>query len=1038
MGGTLQRLNIINRLKLGRKLALMTSGLLLPIGYFVALYVTEMNDRIAFGDREIAGVEYLEPVMKLQESLMAHRGLANILLNGDQSVKDELEITQGKIEKLIEGVGAQNARHGAVLKTKKTWRTIRSQWKGLRGELVSLKPEESFSRHSALVASLIELTADVGATSNLILDPDLDSYSLMDNVVAKIPALLENVGQLRGKSAILAARSGLTLEERVDLMQLAGDIRKDLAGAKRNLAVAFDANSSLKSRLSGPMEQLSGTAESFLETVAEKVVRAEGGAAPADLFVAGSRTIEAASALSGSTSVALADLLDARVSRFRQARNKAIVGGGIGILLTLLFAFVMTRGITRVVRSTIGVFNRIAAGEYNNPIELDRGDELGELLRNLNGMQTQLRDRIAEDRRQAVENLRVKVALDNVPTNVMMIDANNTIIYLNKAVAEMFRRVEDNIRKELPHFSADRLIGHSIDEFHKNPEHQRRMISELTGSKSYEVKIAGHAFQAAVTPVLDEQGKRLGVVAVWDDLTEQLRAQDQVQGMVYGGKKGHLNWRIEVDKFEEGFLKQLGNSFNEMFDVYEKSFQEVTESVKRLAEGDLTSQIKGHYEGQYAVLRDAVNACGAQLMEIVSEIRSVSERVCVSSRQIAEGSLELSRRTQEQAASLEQTASAMEELTGTVKQNADNAQQANQFAASARDQAEQGGKVAENAVAAMETINAASRKIADIIGVIDEIAFQTNLLALNAAVEAARAGEQGRGFAVVASEVRSLAQRSATAAKEIKGLIKDSVAKVDEGSRWVNESGRALDEIVTSVKKVSDIVAEIAAASQEQSLGIEQVNQAISQMDEATQQNAALVEETATATEAMEESARQLQERVAFFRISEGSAAGSHEFREQAEKFFVERRGPDRPFAQRKVDFNMARSKHLSWKTRLRAFLDGKEAMTVAQATSHHDCDLGKWLYGAGLKEYGHLPEMQKLENEHAEMHGVVKRVVELKTSGDAVRAEQEYAKVGPLSGSIIALLDAMEKRLSTAKTPQLDPMNKVAASAGGEIWEEF
>jgi methyl-accepting chemotaxis protein len=188
----------------------------------------------------------------------------------------------------------------------------------------------------------------------------------------------------------------------------------------------------------------------------------------------------------------------------------------------------------------------------------------------------------------------------------------------------------------------------------------------------------------------------------------------------------------------------------------------------------------------------------------------------------------------------------------------------------------------------------------------------------------------------------------------------------------------------------------------------------------------------------MEASAKQLQERMAFFRIGGESAAGTQEARRHTEKPVVERRGPDRPFAQRKVDFNVARSKHLSWKTRLRAFLDGKEAMTVAQATSHHDCDLGKWLYGAGLKEYGHLPEMQKLEKEHAEMHGVVKRVVELKTSGDAVRAEQEYAKVGPLSGSIIALLDAMEKKLLHAKLPQLVPVDKAAAGAGGDIWEEF
>jgi methyl-accepting chemotaxis protein len=227
----------------------------------------------------------------------------------------------------------------------------------------------------------------------------------------------------------------------------------------------------------------------------------------------------------------------------------------------------------------------------------------------------------------------------------------------------------------------------------------------------------------------------------------------------------------------------------------------------------------------------------------------------------------LSHRTQEQASALEETASSMEEITSTVKQNADNAYQANQLAANARTQAEQGGAVVSKAVAAMAAINHSSKKIADIISVIDGIAFQTNLLALNAAVEAARAGEQGRGFAVVADEVRKLAQRSAEAAKEIKTLIGDSVEKVEGGTRLVDETGQVLTEIVTAVKKVSDIVAEIAAASQEQSTGIEHVNKAVMQMDEMTQQNAALVEEAAAASESVDAQAQSLQQLVAFFKV---------------------------------------------------------------------------------------------------------------------------------------------------------------------------
>jgi methyl-accepting chemotaxis protein len=703
----------------------------------------------------------------------------------------------------------------------------------------------------------------------------------------------------------------------------------------------------------------------------------------------------------------------------------------------------------------VRIIDKLAAGDYSESIETSGNDVVVPLMRALKNTQATLERRALEGRRatdisadQLAQFQRLQAALETVTSCVMIADKDRKIIYMNPAVTQMMKNAEADLRKVFPGFDTDRLIGSSMDQFHKNPMHQQRILSELSSIHKAQINVGGRAFGLTASPIIDAQGQRLGSVVEWFDRTTETRFHDQMNQIVeatangmlsvraqpeeldegmyrniakginsvlealinpltmatkyigdisrgeipekitaeYKGDflalrknlnvsigvlsglitcqqlmaeehgKGNIDWMIDADRFQgayktvverinemvtshietnkkamhcvkefgegnfdapldqfpgqkafinttieqvranlkalitdtdmlvqaaieghletradagkhQGGYRRIVKGINDTLDAIVAPINEVVWVMGALAKRDLTEKITTSYQGTYARLCDNVNVSVDNLAQAVTTIREATDSINTAAKEISAGNADLSHRTEQQAASLEETASSMEELASTVKQNAENAKQANQMALTAADVAGKGGNVVQQVVNTMNAINESSRKIVDIISVIDGIALQTNILALNAAVEAARAGEQGRGFAVVASEVRNLAQRSAAAAKEIKALIGDSVEKVEDGSKQVLEAGKTMEEIVTSVKRVTDIMSEIAAASVQQSSGIEQVNTAVAQMDEATQQNAALVEQAAAAAESLEEQAATLSETVDQFRL---------------------------------------------------------------------------------------------------------------------------------------------------------------------------
>jgi methyl-accepting chemotaxis protein len=850
---------LMSRLGFALKLGLI--GALFVIPFFAVVYFlhAQISSDIDAGETERAGIEQIEPARRLLEAVQTHRRESQLAFTGDAAARAKLPALAATADNELEALRKLASRSSVSLAEEGDLGEIAQAWGALKkgGETSS---QDSFAKHTALLDKILECIFKITSKSALGLEPE----SFKTEFQALLQSLKKNAAE----------------------NDVANPVSSKLAYALFDIS-AKDLDGSLSTRVAGLQNRLS------------MILVGTGAVLALVLYLFAGMLLSVLRSLKSIES-GVGRLAHGDVSMVVDAHSRdelRRVAGAVNSVVQTLQKFTKAQlDMARAHNEEGRVSHEMRASEFEGAY--------GEMARNLNGMvkshiavQTQfvdlmvayagacfetrmpplpgekktisdtaerLRGVLMEAQDAAKETLKIKIALDNASSCVMMADNEGVIRYQNKALQALMQRSEKAFRSVMLSFNAAGILGSSFDIFHKNPSRQRNLVLNLEGEHRSDFRVGGMDVRLVANPIADETGERLGAVIEWMDRTAEVTAEKEIASIVQAAAAGDFSKRIaEADKI--GFFLEMARGLNAVLGTSEQALGEIARILKALARGDLTQKIEAHFDGVFAELAADSNSTIERLQGIILQIREASDSINTASREVAIGNNDLSSRTEEQASSLEETAASIEELAATVRHNAENAAQANRLAGEASKAAQRGGEVVSQVVTTMSAITESNREIVDITTLIDGIAFQTNLLALNAAVEAARAGEQGRGFAVVASEVRTLAQRAAEAAKNIKAVIAASVGKVDEGAKLVASAGAAMEEIVAQVKRVGAIIGEIAAASKEQSDGITQVNQAVTSIDQITQQNAALVEEATAATRSLEEQAEALLQAVQVF-----------------------------------------------------------------------------------------------------------------------------------------------------------------------------
>ena len=822
---------LMARLSFGRKALVIGASFMLTCGVLAGVLWTRTLDEI--GDAKTAqsatqGLSHLHDAML---AMQAHRQLV-----ARAAAKDPLPAgAQPDAARQVAAALAASARWQAATFPEpaldKAMKATRAAW--ARAVAAHEDPAAAASDHDAAIAAVRAQMGVVSDVSGAAHSSDPAVLYMARAASEWLPTLSESTAQQGAVGVRVLGEGAIWVDDRIGLavsrnMQefLRGRIALELENAEAQLP-------ELARGIGVRVRTAQARVDKQNKLIQEKVLDAETPSLPVKVMAARDDATRAAmAAVLRSSTVALDTAASAQISGLQK---RALATSSVIVLVLLLSAYLFL-GFSRSTRASLRTIQdaaeELAAGRFPERVHVDTRDELRDIAGSL---------------QRAVDALRGFAEAQRA-----LFEAHQQGGIDERLDAGAFQGSFGDMANEI-----NALVGSHIE--------VKMRVIEI---------VAAYARGDLSMDIERYPGKKAQVTAAVDAVKAGMQAVNaEIKALVDAAVAGDFSRRGDADRFEFVYREMI-EGLNALMTSADHGLGEIGALLAAVAEGELTRHADAGLPGRFGELAANANDTVRRLAQVVGQIRAGSDAISTAAGEIASGNQDLSQRTEQQAASLEETASSMEELTSTVRQNADNARQASQLAVGAVEVASQGGEVVGKVVDTMSTIHESSRKVADIIGVIDGIAFQTNILALNAAVEAARAGEQGRGFAVVAAEVRSLAQRSAGAAKEIKQLITDSATKVEHGNQLVSQAGRTMDEIVTSIKRVTDLIADISAASQEQSAGIEQINHAIAQMDEGTQQNAALVEEASAAARSMEQQSEQLVQTVAVFRLSASGEDG--------------------------------------------------------------------------------------------------------------------------------------------------------------------